>query len=83
MGSLQRDFLAYLGVAFDGSRRGIDSILSYPDAIYWSLLNYATDSVLSDAYRAFLGMRQSCDETEEMLAPTRPRTGTPHGRSGR
>ncbi len=28
VGSLQSDFFAYLGVAFDGSRRGIDSILS-------------------------------------------------------
>ncbi len=49
-------------------RRGIDSIFSHPDAIYWLLLNYATDSVLSDAFRAFQRMRQSGNETEEMFA---------------
>ncbi len=34
VGSLQSISLSKLGVVFDGSRRGIDSIFSYPDAIY-------------------------------------------------
>ncbi len=68
VGSLQSVFLSYLGVMFDGSRRGIDSILSYPDAIYWLLLNYATETVLSEAFRNFQRMRQSTNETEEMFA---------------
>ncbi len=64
--SLQIYFLAYLCSAFDGSRRGI--VLSYPDAIYWLLLNYPTDSLLLDAFRAFQRMRQSSNETEEIFA---------------
>ncbi len=68
VGSLQSDFLACISVAFDGSRRGIDSILSFPDNVYWLLLKYAADSVLCDAFRAFQKMRQCSNETEEMFA---------------
>ncbi len=64
--SLQIYFLAYLCIAFDGSRRGI--ALGYPDAIYWLLLNYPTDSLLWDAFRAFQRMRQSGNKTEEIFA---------------
>ncbi len=67
-GSLQSDFLAYLGVSFDASRRGMDSILSYLDDVYLEFLNHATDSVLSDAFRAFQSLRHSGNETEEMFA---------------
>ncbi len=55
VGSLRSDFLAYLGPAFDGSRRSINSVLSY------------SDSVVSDAFKAFRRMRQTSNETEDMF----------------
>ena len=60
-------FETYLSRNRRGGVRGEDCIESYCDAVQWFLNTFATDEILSEAYRKVNQMRQNPNETEEQF----------------